>query len=69
MGISCLAIVNKAFSLISLLRAKIRTKAYYFITYIKYNVYCILRVSQVVELLRLLPPLLLPYLIYNLRVI
>ena len=45
MGISCLAIVNKAFSLISLLRAKTYTKAYHFITYTKYNVYYILRVS------------------------
>jgi len=45
MGISRLAIVNKAFSLISLLRAETRAKAYYFITYTKYNVYCILRVS------------------------
>ena len=44
-GISRLALVNKAFSLISLLRAKTRAKAYYFITYIKCNVYCILRVS------------------------
>ena len=63
MGISRLAIVNIAFSLISPLRAETRTKAYYFTTYIKYNVYYILRVSQTVELLRLLPPLLLPYLI------
>jgi hypothetical protein len=44
-GISCLAIVNKAFSLISPLRAKIRAKAYHFITYTKYNVYYISRVS------------------------
>ena len=44
-GISRLAIVNIAFSLISLLRAKTRAKAYYFITYIKCNVYYILRVS------------------------
>ena len=69
MGISRLAIVNKAFSLISLLRAKTRVKAYYFITYIKCNIHYILRVSQAVELLRLLPPLLLPYLIHNLRII
>ena len=45
MGISRLAIVNKAFSLISLLRAETYTKAYYFITYIKCNVYYILRIS------------------------
>jgi len=45
MGISRLAIVNKAFPLISPLRAKTRAKAYYFITYIKYNIYYILRVS------------------------
>ena len=69
MGISRLAIVNKAFSLISLLRVETRAKAYYFITYIKCNIYYILRVSQVVELLYLLPPLLLPYLVCNLHVI
>ena len=69
MGISRLAIVNKAFSPISLLRAKTRAKAYYFITYIKCKVHYILRVNQAAELLRLLPVLLLPYLIYNLRVI
>ena len=69
MGISCLAIVNKAFSLISLLRVKTHAKAYHFITYIKYNIHYISRVSQAVELLRLLPPLLLPYLVRNLRVI
>ena len=69
MGISRLAIVNKAFSLISPLRAETRAKAYHFITYIKCNIHCILRVSQAVELLRLLPPLLLPHLIHNLRVI
>ena len=62
MGNSRLAIVNKAFSLISLLRAKTRAKAYHFITYIKCNVYYILRVSQAVELLYLLPSLLPPYL-------
>ena len=69
MGISHLAIVNKAFSLISLLRVKTRAKAYHFITYIKCNIYYILRVSQTVELLRLLPPLLPPHLVRNLRVI
>jgi hypothetical protein len=69
MGISCLAIVNKAFSPISPLRVETRAKAYHFITYIKYNIHCILRVSQAVELLCLLPPLLLPYLVRNLRVI
>ena len=69
MGISRLAIVNKAFSPISLLRAETRAKAYHFITHIKCNVHCISRVSQAVELLHLLPPLLLPHLIYNLRVI
>jgi len=63
MGISCLAIVNKAFSLISPLRAKTCAKVYYFITHIKCNVYCISCVSQAVELLYLLPPLLLPHLI------
>ena len=67
MGISCLAIVNKAFSLISLLRAKTHAKAYHFITYTKCNVHYILRVSQAVELY-LLPPLL-PHLIYNLHII
>ena len=62
MGNSRLAIVNKAFSPISLLRAETRAKAYHFITYIKCNVHYILRVSQAVELLRLLPPLLPPHL-------
>ena len=68
-GISCLAIVNKAFSLISLLRVKTHAKAYHFITYIKCNIYCILRVSQVVKLLYLLLFLLFPYLVHNLCVI
>jgi hypothetical protein len=69
MGISRLATVNEAFSLMSLLRANTRAKAYHFITYIKCNIRCISRVSQAVELLRLLPPLLLPYLTHNLRII
>ncbi len=69
MGISCLAIVNKAFSPISPLCAETRAKAYHFITHIKCNIHYISRVSQAVELLRLLPPLLLPHLIHNLRVI
>ncbi len=69
MGISRLAIVNKAFSPISPLRAETRAKAYHFITHTKCNVHCISRVSQAVELLRLLPPLLIPHLIHNLRVI
>ena len=68
-GISRLAIVNKAFSPISLLRAITRAKAYHFITYIKYNIYYISRVSQAVKLLYLLPPLFLSYLVRNLRVI
>ena len=69
MGISRLAIVNKAFSPISPLRAETRAKAYHFIAHTKCNVHCISRVSQAAELLHLLPPLLLPYLIHNLRVI
>ena len=69
MGISRLAIVNESISPISPLRADTRAKAYHFITHTKCNVRCILRVSQAVELPRLLPPLLLPYLIHNLRVI
>ena len=69
MGISHLAIVNKAFSPISPLRAETRAKACHFITHIKCNVYWISHVSQAAELLHLLPPLLLPYLIHNLRVI
>jgi len=44
-GISRLAIVNKAFFLISPLRAKTYAKAYYFIIYIKCNIHCIPRVS------------------------
>ena len=50
MEISCLAIVNKAFSLISPLCAKTCAKAYHFITYIKCNVYYILCVSQAASL-------------------
>ena len=46
MGISCLAVVNKAFSPISPLYAETRAKAYHFITHIKCNVYYILCVSQ-----------------------
>ena len=71
MGISRLAIVhvNEAFSPISPLRADTRAKAYHFITHTKCNTRYISRVSQAVELLRLLPPLLLPYLTHNLRVI
>ncbi len=58
MGISRLTMVNKAFSPISLLRA---VNPFSYATYIKYNVYYILCVSQAVELLPLFLPLLLPY--------
>ena len=68
MGISCLAIVNKAFSPISPLRAETCAKAYHFIIYTKCNVHCISCISQAVELLCLLP-LFLFHLIYNLHII
>ena len=45
MGISRLAIVNKAFSLVSPLRAETRAKVYHFITHTKCNIYYISRVS------------------------